>query len=354
MLDEIDKIGMDFRGDPSASLLEALDPEQNNAFSDHYLEVPFDLSDVLFIATANVLDTIPSALRDRLEIIEFPGYTENEKLHIAKNFLLNKVFKEHGIKTGNITFLDGALKDVISQHTREAGVRNLERQIAAITRKITRKVADKKTSRKFKIDSKSIHGYLGPARYTHQEAEKKDEIGVTTGLAWTPVGGEILSIEASRMPGKGKIILTGHLGNVMKESVQTALSYARSKAAKMGFKGDFYTEDIHVHVPSGAIPKDGPSAGIAMATVLLSLFTQRPVRKEIGMTGEITLRGKVLEIGGIKEKVLAAHRAGLKKIILPEANKKDIMEDIPPEIRKSLEFKTVKDMNEVVKIALRP
>ncbi|MBI4160683.1 MAG: endopeptidase La [Candidatus Yanofskybacteria bacterium] len=353
MLDEIDKVGIDFRGDPSAALLEALDPEQNHSFSDHYLEVPFDLSDVLFITTANILDTIPHALRDRLEVIEFPGYTEEEKLHIAKKYLIPKLFNEHGLKNGTLAINDRALADVIRKHTREAGVRDLERQVATIVRKVTRKIVEKKARGKILVDSKTIHAYLGPARYTHQEAEKQDEIGVATGLAWTPVGGEVLSIEALRMPGKGKLSLTGHLGDVMKESVQTALSYARSKAAKLGIKENFYGEDIHVHVPSGAIPKDGPSAGIAMATALISLFTLKPVKKDVGMTGEITLRGKVLEIGGVKEKVLAAHRAGLKTIILPEQNRKDIAEDVPKEIKRDLKFVFVKNIDEVLKIALR-
>ncbi len=354
MLDEIDKVGIDFRGDPSAALLEALDPEQNFSFSDHYLEVPFDLSDVLFITTANVLDTIPPALRDRLEIIEFPGYTEDEKLHIAKQFLLPKLFREHGLKDKTLTFTDQVLADMIRKHTREAGVRDLERQIATVIRKVTRKIVEKKAKGKVSVNSKTLHTYLGPIKYSHQEAETKDEVGVATGLAWTPVGGEVLSIEASRMPGRGKLLLTGHLGEVMRESVQTALSYARSKAAKLGIKSDFYKEDIHVHVPSGAIPKDGPSAGIAMATAIISLLTNRPIKKDIGMTGEATLRGKVLEIGGVKEKILAAHRAGLKIVILPADNKKDIAEDIPREIRRDLKFKFVKDMDEVLKIALRP
>ena len=352
MLDEIDKIGMDFRGDPSAALLEALDPEQNFAFSDHYLEVPFDLSDVMFIATANILDTVPPALRDRLEIIEFPGYTEEEKLHIAKQFLLPKLFKEHGLKDKAIKFEDQTLADIIRNHTREAGVRDLERQTATVIRKVTRKLVEKKVKGLVNITPQTLHTYLGPIKYTHQEAEKNDEIGVVTGLAWTPAGGEVLSIEASRMPGKGKLLLTGHLGEVMRESVHAALSYARTEAARLGIKEDFYKEDIHVHVPSGAIPKDGPSAGIAMATAIISLFTRNPVHKDVGMTGEVTLKGKVLEIGGIKEKILAAHRAGLKIVILPLANKKD-MEDLPPEVRRDIKFKFVKNMDEVIKVALK-
>ena len=352
MLDEIDKIGMDFRGDPSAALLEALDTEQNFAFSDHYLEVPFDLSDTLFIATANMLDTIPPALRDRLELIEFPGYTETEKLHIAKKYLLPKIFKEHGLKEKTIKFYDLAVADIIRKHTREAGVRDLERQLATIIRKITRKIVEKKTRGIIAILPESIHSYLGAVKYSHQEAEKTDEIGVTTGLAWTPVGGEVLSIEASKMPGRGKLLLTGHLGEVMRESVHAALSYTRSKAAKLGIKEDFYKEDIHVHVPSGAIPKDGPSAGIAMAIAIISLFTKNPVRKDVCMTGEVTLRGKILEIGGVKEKILAAHRAGLKTVILPFDNKKDL-DDIPAEIRRDLKFRFVRDIDEVLKVALK-
>ncbi|MGD0976947.1 MAG: endopeptidase La [Minisyncoccia bacterium] len=352
MLDEIDKIGMDFRGDPSAALLEALDPEQNFAFSDHYLEVPFDLSDVLFITTANMLDTVPPALRDRLEIIEFPGYTEEEKLHIAKKFLMPKLFKEHGLKDKAIKFDDKVIKDIIRQHTREAGVRDLERQIATVIRKITRKIVEKKVKTPVAVNPESLHSYLGPIKYTHQQAEKKDEIGVATGLAWTPVGGEVLTIEASKMPGRGKLLLTGHLGEVMRESVHAALSFARSKAAALGIKIDFYKEDIHVHVPSGAIPKDGPSAGIAMATAIISLLTNNPVLKDVGMTGEVTLRGKVLEIGGVKEKILAAHRAGLKIVIIPAENEKDL-EDIPAEIRRELKFKFAKTMDDVLKVALK-
>lgn len=352
MLDEIDKVGADFRGDPSAALLEALDPEQNHAFSDNYLEVPFDLSDVLFITTANMLDTVPPALRDRLEIIEFPGYTEDEKVHIAKNFLLPKLLEQHGLgKAGMVSISDATLMDIVRKHTREAGVRDLERQIATILRKVTRKIVENKIKRKITIDTKTLHTYLGPVKFSHQEAEKKNEIGIATGLAWTPVGGEVLSVETTLMPGHGKLISTGQLGDVMKESVRAALSYARAEAAKLGIKNDFYKEDIHVHLPSGAIPKDGPSAGIAMATAIVSLLTKTPVRKDVGMTGEITLHGKVLEIGGFKEKVLAAHRAGLKLIIAPEKNKKDT-EDIPKEIQKDLKFKFVKTMDEVLALAL--
>lgn len=353
MLDEIDKIGVDFRGDPSAALLEALDPEQNFAFSDHYLEVPYDLSDVFFIATANQLDTIPPALRDRMEIIEFPGYTEQEKLNIAKNFLVPKQMKENGLQNSPVTISDTSLSTVIRHHTREAGVRDLERQIATILRKVTRQTVEKKLKGKHVVMPKMLHGYLGPEKYTHQMAETKSEVGVATGLAWTPVGGEVLSIEASKMPGKGRLILTGHLGEVMKESVQAALSYARTKAAKLGITEDFYKEDIHIHVPSGAIRKDGPSAGIAMATAIVSLMTNKAVHKNVGMTGEITLRGKVLEIGGVKEKILAAHRAGLKTIILPADNKKDIEEDIPPDVQRDLQFKFVRHIDDVLHIALR-
>jgi ATP-dependent Lon protease len=287
-----------------------------------------------------------------LEIIEFPGYTEEEKLHIAKKFLMPKLFKEHGLKDKAIKFDDKVIKDIIRQHTREAGVRDLERQIATVIRKITRKIVEKKVKTPVAVNPESLHSYLGPIKYTHQQAEKKDEIGVATGLAWTPVGGEVLTIEASKMPGRGKLLLTGHLGEVMRESVHAALSFARSKAAALGIKIDFYKEDIHVHVPSGAIPKDGPSAGIAMATAIISLLTNNPVLKDVGMTGEVTLRGKVLEIGGVKEKILAAHRAGLKIVIIPAENEKDL-EDIPAEIRRELKFKFAKTMDDVLKVALK-
>ena len=352
MLDEIDKVGMDFRGDPSAALLEALDPRQNHAFSDHYLEVPFDLSDVLFVATANTLDTIPPALRDRLEVIEFPGYSEEEKFRIAKNFLLDKLYKDHGLKKRSLVFQDSALMDVVQKHTREAGVRDLERQLATIIRKVTKKLVESPTTKSITITKDAIHKYLGPVKYTHQLAETKDEVGVVTGLGWTPVGGEVFFIEVAKMPGKGKLILTGQLGNVMKESAQAALSFARAYAAKKGVKEDFTKIDIHIHVPAGAIRKDGPSAGTAITTALVSLLLGKSARKDVAMTGEVTLRGKVMEIGGLKEKVLAAHRAGIKTVIAPVENKKDI-DDIPPEVKKDLKFVFVKTMDDVLKTALK-
>ena len=352
MLDAIDKLGMDFRGDPSSALLEALDPQQNNSFSDHYLEVPFDLSEVLFITTANTLETIPHALRDRLEIIFFPGYTELEKLHIAKNFLIPKLYKDHGLKNKALIFSDSAVSDVIQKHTREAGVRDLERQLASIIRKVTRKLVESNSHKQIALTKEIIHKYLGPAKYSHQMAETKDEIGRSTGLAWTPVGGDILPIEVVKMPGKGKLILTGQLGIVMKESAQAALSFARAYVTKFGIKEDFTKDDIHIHVPEGGIKKDGPSAGIAMTTALISLFLKKPFRKEVCMTGEVTLRGKVLEIGGVKEKILAAHRAGLKIAILPAENKKD-MEDIPKEVKQDIKFYFAKTMEEVLKVALK-
>ena len=353
MLDEIDKVGADFRGDPSAALLEALDPQQNHAFSDHYLEVPFDMSDVMFITTANILDTIPPALRDRLEIIEFPGYTEDEKFHIAKNFLLPKLFKDHGLKKRQLVFQDAALNDVIRHHTREAGVRELERQLASVIRKVTRKLVEAPTLKTIDITPASVHTYLGPIKYTHENAEQKDEMARATGLGWTPVGGELLPIEVLRTPGPGKLILTGRLGNVMKESAQAALSFARAYAAKHRIKDVAVKEDVHIHIPAGAIPKDGPSAGAAITTALISMFLKRPFRKEVAMTGEVTLRGKVLAIGGLKEKVLAAHRAGIKTVILPEANKKDLDEDIPKEIRRDIKFVFAKTMDDVIKASLK-
>src|SRR3989338_8951863 len=352
MLDEIDKVGSDFRGDPSSALLEALDPQQNHAFSDHYLEVTFDLSDVLFIATANRLDTIPPALRDRLEIIEFPGYTELEKFNIAKNFLLPRLFKDHGLKKRSLTFQDSAVMDVIRNHTREAGVRELERQLATVIRKITRKLVESSSTKTIIVGKEAVETYLGPIKFTYDVAEQKDEIGRATGLAWTPGCGDLVSIEAIRMPGTGKLILTGQLGIVMKESAQAALSWARAYAARNGVKEDLRKEDIHLHAPSGGIKKEGPSAGIAITTTLVSLFLKKPVRKEVAMTGEVTLRGKVLSIGGLKEKVLAAHRAGIKTVVVPFDNKKDLI-DIPKEIQRDIKFFFVKTMDEVLKIALR-
>lgn len=353
MLDEIDKVGTDFRGDPSAALLEALDPEQNHSFSDHYLEVHFDLSDTMFITTANILDTIPPALRDRMEVIHFPGYTEDEKFHIAKEFLWKKQLETHGLKENQISITDGATHQIIRRYTREAGVRNLEREIAAILRKIAKKVAEGKKE-KTKITPQTLSNYLGAAKFTAYLAEKKDETGMATGLAWTEAGGDILFIEVALMPGKGNLLLTGQLGEIMKESCQAAMSYVRSRAQRFGLPEKFYQKiDVHVHVPEGAVPKDGPSAGIAIASALVSALTKIPVRKDVGMTGEITLRGRVLEIGGTKEKVIAAHRAGLKTIIMPKDNKKDLEEDIPKNVLKELKFIFVKHMDEVLKIALR-
>ncbi|HUD20260.1 MAG TPA: endopeptidase La [Patescibacteria group bacterium] len=353
MLDEIDKVGTDFRGDPSSALLEALDPEQNYAFSDHYLEVPFDLSDVFFITTCNVLDTIPPALRDRLEIIRFAGYTEEEKFHIAKDFLYEKQREVHAIPTNVVKLTDESIYEIIRRYTREAGVRSLEREIATIFRKVAKKIADdEKKSEIYTIAPKSLHDYLGPYKFTSYLAEKQDEIGMSTGLAWTEAGGEILFIEAALMPGRGTITLTGQLGDVMKESAQAALSYVRSRWKELGLAEKFFQKiDIHVHVPEGAVPKDGPSAGAAIGTALVSALTKTPVRRTVAMTGEITLRGRVLEIGGVKEKVIAAHRSGIKTLILPKNNKKDL-EDIPKIVQDELTFHFVEHMDEVLKIAL--
>jgi ATP-dependent Lon protease len=351
MLDEIDKVGSDFRGDPSSALLEALDPEQNGQFSDHYLEVPFDLSNVMFITTANVLDTIPPALRDRLEIITFSGYTHDEKFKIAKDFLIKKQLENHGLKETQVVLTDQALQFIIHHYTREAGVRNLERKIASVFRKVAKKVAEGHKG-KIVVTDKDITKYLGPERIHGNMIEKQDEIGQATGLAWTEAGGDILFIEVALMPGKGQLILTGQLGDVMKESCQAAMSYIRARAKDMGIPENFYQKiDVHVHVPEGAVPKDGPSAGLAITTAIVSALTKIPINRKVAMTGEVTLRGRALEIGGVKEKVIAAHRAGLKTIILPKDNKKDL-EDVPKEVLKDLHFKFVSHMDEVLKIAL--
>lgn len=351
MLDEIDKVGNDFRGDPSSALLEALDPEQNSEFSDHYLELPFDLSKVMFITTANVLHTIPPALRDRMEIIRFPGYTEDEKFNIAKNFLWKKQLEANGLDRSQVKMSAEVLREIISRYTREAGVRELERNLAKVCRKLARQKAEKKDLPD-QIDRKSMVKFLGPQKFSPVLAETKNEVGIVTGLAYTETGGDILFIEVALMPGKGNLILTGKLGKVMKESAKAAFSYVRSRWQKLGLTKDFYQHhDLHIHVPEGAVPKDGPSAGIAITSALISALTNQPVDRKIGMTGEITLRGRVLEIGGIKEKVLAAHRAGLKTIILPKENKKDL-QDIPAKVRKDIRFVFVEHMDEVLRVAL--
>lgn len=352
MLDEIDKLGRDYRGDPSAALLEALDPEQNHSFSDHYLEVPFNLSDVFFITTANILDTIPEALLDRLEVIHFPGYTEDEKFNIAGKHLLKKQLEAHSLTSKDTTITDAALKTIIRRYTREAGVRELERQIATIFRKVARDIVEKKIKSKT-IGITDVSKYLGPFKYSSQMIEEKDTIGISTGLAWTQAGGDILFIEVAVMPGKGGLTLTGHLGEVMKESCQAALSYIRARYDKFGLDKDFFNKiDIHVHVPEGAVPKDGPSAGLAITSAMISALTKTPMKRTVAMTGEITLRGRALEIGGVKEKVIAAHRAGIKTVILPKDNKKDL-EDIPEHILKDLEFVFVEHMDQVLKVALK-
>jgi len=351
MLDEIDKIGSDYRGDPSSALLEALDPEQNHEFSDHYLEVPYDLSDVMFITTANMLDTIPRALRDRLEIINFAGYTEDEKFQIAKNYIVKKQIKAHGLSVDKVSMTDEAVKLVINRYTREAGVRELERQIAGNFRKVARKVVETGKYSK-KVGVPEVRKNLGPFKYSSQMAEKDHMIGTSTGLAVTQVGGDILSIEVGIMPGKGRLIITGQLGDVMKESVQAAWSYVRSRWNIFKLEQDFYQKiDVHVHIPEGAVPKDGPSAGLAIATALVSALTKIPVSKYVAMTGEITLRGRALEIGGVKGKVLAAHRAGIKLVILPKENKKD-MEDLPEYVKKEIKFVFVGHIDDVLKTAL--
>ncbi|MEW6375173.1 MAG: endopeptidase La [Thermodesulfobacteriota bacterium] len=351
MMDEVDKIGIDFRGDPASALLEVLDPEQNNAFSDHYLNVPFDLSQVMFITTGNLTDPIPSALRDRMEVINLPGYTDIEKLKIAQTFLLPRQMEENGIGSKELYISDKAILQIVSQYTQEAGLRNLERELASICRKVARKVAEGEKKRT-KIHTRNLHQFLGPPSFLPDEEQKKNEIGVATGLAWTVTGGEILHVEASTTPGKGSLILTGHLGEVMKESAQAALTYARSKGKAYQIKPDaLNNKEIHIHVPAGAIPKDGPSAGITMAVALFSALTGIPVKKDVAMTGEITLRGGVLPVGGLKEKALAALRNNIKNVIIPHPNKKDLV-DLPRYIRKKINFLPVKHMDEVLHFAL--
>ena len=351
MLDEIDKLGADFRGDPSSALLEVLDPEQNHSFSDHYLEVDFDLSNVMFISTANYQDAIPPALRDRMEILEFTGYIEDEKVQIAKRHILPKQVKENGLTKEQVTFDAGSVKELIRSYTREAGVRNLEREIANVLRKVARELVEEET-KKTKITKAKVGEYLGAPRFHSELAERTTKPGVVTGLAWTAAGGDILFVESTKMKGKGRLTLTGQLGDVMKESATAGLTFVRSHAEEFGLDPDFNENtDIHIHVPAGAIPKDGPSAGVSMVTSLVSLLSGIPVKEKVAMTGEITLRGNVLPIGGVKEKVTAAHRAGIKEVILPDHNRKDL-EDVPKHVAKDLTFHFAKEINDVLKVAV--
>ncbi|MBI1909151.1 MAG: endopeptidase La [Deltaproteobacteria bacterium] len=352
LLDEVDKMSMDFRGDPSAALLEVLDPEQNNTFQDHYLDLDYDLTHVMFITTANTLHAIPPPLQDRMEIIRIPGYTEQEKIHIAKKYLIKKQREAHGLTEKNLEVAESAIKGIIQRYTKEAGVRNLEREIATVTRKVAKEVAEKGRDLHVRATGSSLEKYLGVYKFRYGVMEEADQVGLTTGLAWTEFGGELLTTEVTVMPGKGKLTVTGKLGEVMQESAQAALSYVRSRAEQMGLSRNFYQRvDIHVHVPEGAVPKDGPSAGITMATTLTSALLKIPVRKDIAMTGEVTLRGRVLPIGGLKEKALAAHRGGIKTIIIPKENEKDLKE-IPKNILKDLKIIPVEHMDEVLKQAL--
>ena len=354
MIDEIDKIGKDFRGDPSSALLEVLDPKQNHAFVDRYIEIPYDLSHTLFIATANMLDTIPSPLRDRMEVIRLSGYTENEKLAIATKHLIPELLENHGLDPNQVAFTDEALLSTIRDHTAESGVRNLERKLATVMRKVARKVASGAGQEQYAVDAKDLEAYLGLPSYEHEFAERHPEIGVTTGLAWTQYGGEIMFIEATRMAGSGRTTVTGQLGDVMRESVTAAYSYVRSKASDLEIADKVFTEsDIHIHFPAGAIPKDGPSAGVAIATCIASVMGDRPVRHDVAMTGEITLRGKVLSVGGIKEKVMAAQRANIKTVLLPEGNRRDLTE-VPEEVKKGLNFVFAARVEDVWKESLIP
>jgi ATP-dependent Lon protease len=352
LLDEVDKMSTDFRGDPSSALLEVLDPEQNHSFNDHYLDLDYDLSKVMFITTANTLHTIPLPLQDRMEILRIPGYTEDEKLHIAKKYLVKKQKEAHGLTDENIEISDPVIKSIIRHYTKEAGVRNLEREIASVCRKVAKEIAKKGRDKKIRISVKGLEKFLGVQKFRYGLAEEKDEVGITTGLAWTEFGGELLSTEVSIMPGKGKLIITGKLGDVMQESAQAAMSYVRTRATSFGLDKDFYQRiDIHIHVPEGAIPKDGPSAGITMATSIVSALLRIPSRKDVAMTGEITLRGKVLPIGGLKEKILAAHRGKIKKVIVPKENEKDLKE-IPANILRELAVTCAENMDDVLKNAL--
>jgi ATP-dependent Lon protease len=354
LLDEVDKMSMDFRGDPSAALLEVLDPEQNHSFTDHYLDVEYDLSSVFFIATANVLHTIPQALQDRLEVIRLPGYTEREKIEIAIRHLLPKQVKSHGLEPKNVVLAESALEDVVRRYTREAGVRNMEREMSTILRKVARRVVLEGKDYAVEITAANLDEYLGVPRYRTTQQEERHEIGLATGLAWTEVGGEILPIEVTLMPGKGALRLTGKLGDVMQESAHAAMSYVRSKAEELGIPREFNRRlDVHIHVPEGAIPKDGPSAGITMCTALVSALTRMPVRRDVAMTGEITLRGKVLPIGGVKEKLLAAHRIGVTTVILPRENEKDLAE-VPKNVVDGMHVRLVDHIDEVLKLALLP
>jgi ATP-dependent Lon protease len=352
LLDEIDKMSMDFRGDPSSALLEVLDPEQNTTFNDHYLEVDFDLSEVLFVATANTMN-IPAPLLDRMEVIRLPGYTEDEKINIAKNYLVPKQLRNNGLKPEELSIGENILTDIVRHYTREAGVRNLEREISKICRKVVKNLLLKPSATKVDVTSKNLDDYLGVQRFRYGRAEDHDQVGQVTGLAWTEVGGELLTIESTVVPGKGKLIHTGQLGGVMQESIQAAMTVVRSRAALLGIDPDFHQKlDVHIHVPEGATPKDGPSAGIGMCTALVSALTKIPVRADVAMTGEITLRGEVLPIGGLKEKLLAAHRGGLTTIVIPQENEKDLAE-IPKNIKTALDIKPVRWIDDVLKIALQ-
>ena len=348
LFDEVDKIGSDFKGDPASALLEVLDPEQNKEFADHYLEIPFDLSKVMFVTTANTTDTIPRPLLDRMEVIRITGYTEDEKVSIARKYLIPKKIKEHGLKEENLEISENAIRDLINYYTREAGVRSLEREIANICRKVARKIVTNEKEAKYKIGANQVESYLGKKKFRYDKIHNESEVGVTTGLAWTPVGGDTLFIETTVVPGSGKLVLTGKLGEVMQESAKAGISYVRSVAGAYGIEQEFYkTQDMHIHIPEGAIPKDGPSAGVTMCTAILSALTNTPVRKDVAMTGEITLRGKVLPVGGIKEKVLAAHRAGIEKVLLPADNESDL-DEIPHNVKKKMEFVLIKNVDEAI------